>query len=225
MNQTIRGPLASWPARLAGFALVATTLGAVCGERGADGTVRHLTADGAVVTDSTEAYRGLDYPLDGEKYRKWVVAQRSLDAIPDFTIPTRVSLRNFTEDDVDATADWLERDDRARVALESADLSAKDFVRTSVALEQLVASMAVNPVRFRDLPAGNAEIVTRDPGFRRTFDARRVRVVGDDSDSDDDGDGVAERRVRGDDSDAGDSDGNGKGRGKHKGKGRGQGKH
>lgn len=220
MNQTIRGPLASWPARLAVLALVGTTLGAVCGERGADGTVKHLTADGAVVVDSTEAYRGLDYPLDGEKYRKWVVAQRSLDAIPGFTIPTRVSLRNFTEDDVDTTADWLEHDERARAALESADLSAKDFVRTSVALEQLVASMAVNPVRFRDLPAGNAAVVTGDPGFRQTFDARRVRVV-DDADTEEAG----ERSVRGEDSDHGDSEGKGKGRGKHKGKGRGRGGH
>ncbi|MEO5569242.1 MAG: hypothetical protein ABIR92_12165, partial [Gemmatimonadaceae bacterium] len=211
------------------FALTCMTMAGSCDSKREDpATITRLTADGNVIVDSTPA-QALKYSLDGEKYGKWVVAQRELDAIPNLSIPTRVSLNRFTDDDVKYSADWLDNHDRARLALKSADISARDYVLTSVALEQLVASMRTSgPIRFRELPPGNAEFIGQQSGFRQTFDARRVRVVGDgtgdarDSDArDSDGKDSDAKDSDGKDSDGKDSDARKGKRGKAKGKNKG----
>ena len=228
MKRLIGSSAMQWPARLALGGLVSVTLAASCDDKREEpATITRLTADGHVIMDSTPPHPALKYSLDGEKYGKWVVAQRALDSIPNLTVPTRVSLGNFTEDDVDAAADWLDDHEQARAAFRRADISAKDYVRTSVALEQLVATMSASPpVRLIGVPPENVAFISRQAGFRETFDARRVRVVGsagDDADSDSDSESDSGARAAGARDVDSDSDGrNGKAKAKGRGKAKGK---
>lgn len=224
----MRSAAIRWSARFGLAGLVGVTMAASCdSKREEPATITRLTADGHVIVDSTPARPALNYSLDGEKYSKWLVAQRALDSIPDLTVPTRVSLANFTEDDVENAADWLDDHEGAKVAFRRADISAKDYVRTSVALEQLVATMGASPtVRLTGVPPENTEFISRQTGFRESFDTRRVRVVGDaNDDSDSDGDSDSGARAAGGRQVDSDSDGrNGKGKAKGRGKAKAKGK-
>lgn len=189
--------------KLTALGLVGLTMAAKCGDgKAGDATVTRLS-DGQVRTgDSAFEFSGLSHTIDRDDYVKWLAAQQALDGIPDLTVPTRVSLRNFTESDIKLAADALEANPRAKLAIRSADLSVEDYVRTSVAFEQAMASLAVvSPTRFRDLPRENIDLVNREgAAFRRTWDARRFRVVDDrrdgSADSDGDSDGESDARAR-----------------------------
>ena len=235
------GPV-RWAINGAGLALVGLIMmGAKCGDaKPGDATVTRLS-DGQVLTaDSLHEYSALNHEIDREDYVKWLAAQRALDAIPNLVVPTRVSLRNFTDRDIKQAADVLEADPRAKLAIRSADLGIEDYVRTSVAFAQAMASLAtVSPARFRDLPRQNIDLVNREGAdFRRIWDGRRFRVVDDrrldDADSDKADSDARDSDNRGSDKgssdaqkrDGRDSDGDsekGKNKGKDKGKKNGRG--
>jgi hypothetical protein len=115
--------------------------------------------DGAVVGD-TSSYEGIDYELTSDNYRRWTVANALLDSMgisPD----TRISTRDPSDDEIEDVIDAIENDERARAALDSADISAKDYVLTTIALAQ--SWDAVNrPGMVVDAPSRNIALVREE---------------------------------------------------------------
>lgn len=183
--------------RVAGAVLLGSLLLAGCdrAEGLTDGDVTRTDVAGDVATDSSE-FPALGYEITSERYRQWLLAQRALDQIPGLELEG-VRLRGFREDDMDRVEDQLEDDPRAKVAIQGAGMTVRDYVRTSVALEQSMAAAAgALPIRASELPRENVALLSGaddDAEFERTWNARRVRVVeadsrdrvaGDDGDSD-----------------------------------------
>jgi hypothetical protein len=78
----------------------------------------------------------LNYEVTPERYRRWVAAQRALDAIPGISAPPPLDPFRVTDAEVDRAVGYLESDERARAALARAGVSARDYVLTSIALDQ-----------------------------------------------------------------------------------------
>jgi hypothetical protein len=168
-------------ARLLAAALMVVLAGAKCGDEDAS-TVRRLTADGDVVLDSAGLRDVQRLPVDAGLYARWVVAQRELDAIDGFTVPTAVDLHRFDDDDIARAAAFLNDDDRAHAALRRAEISADEFVRTSVALAQFVATAeAAPPSVSGPVSASSGAVAPSRAEVEQTYAAARVRVVGADS--------------------------------------------
>jgi hypothetical protein len=132
--------------------------------------------DSAVVSD-TSTYEGIDYELTSDNYRRWTVANALLDSMgiaPD----TRISTRDPSDDEIDDVINAIEDDERARVALDSADISAKDYVLTTIALAQ--SWDAVNrPGTVVDAPVRNLALVREE--VSKTISTRPTsRYVDDD---------------------------------------------
>lgn len=92
-----------------------------------------------------------DYEVTDERYRQWVAAQRALDALPDLPPPPRLDTWRVTQGDIDRAVGYLEGQPRAREALARAGLSARDYVLTTVALDQALV-VAGGPSRARAAP-------------------------------------------------------------------------
>jgi hypothetical protein len=87
----------------------------------------------------------LNYEVTADRYQRWLAAQRALDAIPGLSEPPALDPTRFTDTDVDRAVQYLESDARARAALARAGVSARDYVLTTLALDQaLVASASAS---------------------------------------------------------------------------------
>jgi YmgG-like glycine-zipper protein len=121
----------------AAIPLALTVLGACRGGRSeADTTVAAGDA-GAIEVDA------LNYEVTPERYQRWVAAQGALDAIQGLREPPTLDPARFSEADVNRAVQYLESDPRSRAALARAGVSARDYVLTTLALDQaLVAATA-----------------------------------------------------------------------------------
>jgi glycine zipper 2TM protein len=134
----------------------------------------------------------LNYEVTPERYRRWVAAQGALDAIQGLREPPALDPTRFSEADVNRAVQYLESDPRSRAALARAGVSARDYVLTTLALDQaLVASASTGAgvsagaaapraadrssantpgrtaaprtrTRYRNLPPRNSEFVERN---------------------------------------------------------------
>ena len=90
--------------------------------------------------DGGDEFVPVDYELTSETYKKWLVAQENLkrdagDA--DLGLPAqRVLLTNPSSGSIDSVVDELESVEQTREAIESADLSVRDYVLATLALYQ-----------------------------------------------------------------------------------------
>jgi hypothetical protein len=121
------------------FAAIPLVLAAVVGScRGgqSQGDTSAAAGDaGAIEVDA------LNYEVTQDRYRRWVAAQGALDAIQGLPEPPTLDPSRVTAADVSRAVQYLESDARARAALARAGLSARDYVLTTLALDQaLVAS-------------------------------------------------------------------------------------
>jgi hypothetical protein len=120
----------------AAIPLALATLVGACGGGGSQSDTSAAGGDaGPIEVDA------LSYEVTPDRYRRWLAAQRSLDAIQDLPAPPTLDPSRFTQADVDRAVRYLESDPRARAALARAGVSARDYVLTTLALDQaLVAS-------------------------------------------------------------------------------------
>jgi hypothetical protein len=99
-------------------------------------------SDGIPLT--ANSYLPADYRLTSELYRKWLVAQENLNrevGSADRVLSTsRISVTQPSPARISAVVTRLEQNQRTRRAIESAGLSVRDYVLTTVALYQ-----ALNP--------------------------------------------------------------------------------
>lgn len=129
--------------------------------------------------------------ITSEKYAKWVQAQQNLDRTATdadmVSAQDRLGIRRATRGAVDSAVARLEQNERTRQAIESAGLSVRDYVITSLALSQaFVASNPEGRATVPGIPSGNLELIKANRGdFERHRNAARFRVVDDrDTDSD-----------------------------------------
>jgi hypothetical protein len=116
-------------------------------------------SDGIPLT--ANSYLPVDYELTSELYRKWLVAQENLDGEvgdADRVLATsRISVTQPTPERINALVSGLERNDRTRRAIESAGLSVRDYVLTTIALYQ--ALQPPSRVSVAQLHPRNVEFV------------------------------------------------------------------
>ena len=87
----------------------------------------------------------LKYEVTPDRYRRWVAAQRALDAIPGIPAPPTLDPWRVTEAEIDRSVRYLESDARSRAALARAGVSARDYVLTTIALDQALVVAAQPP--------------------------------------------------------------------------------
>jgi hypothetical protein len=122
--------------RFAAIPLVLAALVGACGGGRSEGDTSAAAGDtGPIEVDA------LNYEVTPDRYQRWVAAQRALDAIQGLPEPPRLDPSRFSEADVNRAVAYLESDARSRAALARAGVSARDYVLTTLALDQaLVAS-------------------------------------------------------------------------------------
>lgn len=140
---------------------------------------------------SANSFLPVDYELTSELYRKWLVAQENLDRDVGRTDPvltsSRISVIQPTPERIDAVVSRLERSERTRRAIESAGLSVRDYVLTTVAMYQ--ALQPPGRVTVAQLRPGNVEIVSRNRAeIIRIRNASQFQIAVDDQDTDEDDD-------------------------------------
>jgi hypothetical protein len=125
---------------LVGRALLGAALlvAGACGGGDEQGGAAAGAADSAAVV-------ALDYEVTPERYQRWVAAQRALDAIPGMPAPPRIDPLRLDDAQVRRAVEYLEGDPRARAALARAGISARDYVLTTVALDQALVSATAPP--------------------------------------------------------------------------------
>jgi hypothetical protein len=170
--------LRAWSRIVLGAALVVS---GACG-----GGERGGTAGGDAATGEVAA---LDYEVTPDRYQRWVAAQRALDATPNLPAPPKIDPMRFGEADIRRAVEYLESDPRARAALARAGISARDYVMTTVALDQaLVAAAASQPpsaAASATTPGAGASLPTKGSGAvavaatpAAAFTPSRPRVTG-----------------------------------------------
>lgn len=189
-------------ARVSTLAFVAAlglaVTGARCGDDRAD-----VSGGDVLLSDST--YRGIDYTVSSEAYKKWLVADAALDRVS-VENPVRLDVRRVTDDDVDRVVKSLEAQPQAVTAIESADLEVRDFVLTTIALAQSWDAVNRPSVPVTGLSPATLALMREQGALRTRPSARFI----DDGDSDSDGDS----EVRRDDKDSESERGRGRGRGR-----------
>jgi hypothetical protein len=144
-----------------------------CGDRG--GTAASDTAAGEVAA--------LDYEVTPDRYQRWVGAQQALDAIPDLPAPPKIDPMRLDQQAIQRAVEYLEGDPRSRAALARAGISARDYVLTTVALDQALVTAsggAAAPAAGASRPASSATPPTAarsQPGASAPPRAR-LRVTG-----------------------------------------------
>jgi hypothetical protein len=121
-----------------------TLLGAALLVAGACGGGDEQGGAAAGAADSG-AVAALDYEVTPERYQRWVAAQRALDAIPGMPAPPRIDPLRLDDAELRRAVEYLEGDPRARAALARAGISARDYVLTTVALDQALVSATAPP--------------------------------------------------------------------------------
>ena len=149
----------------------AMLLATACG-----GDERGSTAGG----DAAEV-AALDYEVTPERYQRWVAAQQALDAIPGLPAPPKIDPMRLGDAEIRRAVEYLEGDTRASAALARAGISARDYVLTTVAIDQalVTTSTAPSPVASTPAagtPAGGAGRPT--PSAPRTGAVSRPRISG-----------------------------------------------
>ena len=167
---------------------------------------------GDVVQDSV-SYAALDYEISSDRYNQWLRAQAALDSVG-VDASERIDVRNVSDGDVDRVVRSLDTQANAKAAIESADMSVRDFVLTTVALAQSWDAVNRPGTRVVGISPTNIDFLRTRQGSDAV--TRPTRFVRDDSDSDSDGrdsdsDG---NRGRGKDKDKDKKDKPGKGRGR-----------
>ena len=102
---------------------------------------RALTYDGAILTTSGGEVelsdgRKLPFSVSSERYRAWDAAQQGLDRGTADRLGDILEPLSPSEESIDRAVSFLESDMSARTAIENAGISVRDFVMTTVALEQ-----------------------------------------------------------------------------------------
>jgi hypothetical protein len=123
-----------WSSIAVGAALVAAS---ACGGGDGGGTASGDAAVGEVAA--------LDYEVTPDRYQRWVAAQKALDATPNLPAPPKIDPMRFGEPEIRRAVEYLEGDPRARAALARAGISARDYVLTTVALDQALVATAAPP--------------------------------------------------------------------------------
>jgi hypothetical protein len=80
----------------------------------------------------------LAYEITSERYRQWEAARRALRA-QRISLSMRIDPMRVTEADIQRAVDFFERNGKARRAIEGTGLSVRDYVLTTLALEQQMA--------------------------------------------------------------------------------------
>jgi hypothetical protein len=140
-----------WVSAAAVVAVV--VMGGACNRGGRSGTDSAAVAGdaGPIEVDA------LNYEVTPDRYRRWVAAQRALDATPGLPDPPRLDPTRFGERDISRAVQYLESDARARAALARAGISARDYVLTSLAIDQaLVVSASTTSGASRVSSGGRA---------------------------------------------------------------------
>jgi hypothetical protein len=144
--------------RLAPLALIAIL--AACGGRSnsdsgdVDTALLHRAGGDVVLANGGR----LPYEITNERYRQWEAARRALRAAR-ISLSMRVDPLRVSEAEIQRAVDFFERNGKARRAIEGTGISVRDYVLTTLALEQ---QMAVASGRWsaRDRPrAPSAPVV------------------------------------------------------------------
>lgn len=167
-------------------------------------------SDGDVLRDSS--YAAIDYALTSDNYKKWVAAQQALDSAGIRPIE-RIDVRSVSDDDIDRVTGSLESQPPARAAIESAGLSVRDFVLTTIALAQSWDAVNGPSARVLGVRPENLEFLRTQAVGDSIVRARPGAAWIDDSPS-------AGGADSDDDSDSERGHGIGKGRNKNKNKGK-----
>ena len=138
-------------------------LGAALAVSGACGKGEHGgTAGGDAATGEVAA---IDYEVTPDRYQRWVSAQQALDATPNLPAPPKIDPLRLGEPEIRRAVEYLEGDPRARAALARAGISARDYVMTTVALDQaLVAASASPPSPAAPLSAAGVRSAAKGSG-------------------------------------------------------------
>jgi hypothetical protein len=80
----------------------------------------------------------LDYEITSDRYRQWETARRALRAAK-ISLTMRLDPLHVRESDIQTAVGFFERNGRARRAIEATGLSVRDYVLTTIALEQQMA--------------------------------------------------------------------------------------
>ena len=122
----------------------------------------------------------LDYEVTPDRYMRWVGAQQALDAIPGLPAPPKIDPVRLDEDAIRRAVEYLEEDPRARAALARAGISARDYVLTTVALDQALVAAASSPPEASGASAPGAPAAPAATSGSRSTPSRgaRPRVTG-----------------------------------------------
>jgi hypothetical protein len=147
------------------YLVLGTALVAACGGENQRGTAGGDTAAGDVAA--------LNYEVTPDRYRRWVAAQQALDAIPEMPAPPAIDPMRLDETQVRRAVEYLEGNAQARAALARAGVSARDYVLTTVALDQALVTASARPAPSQGAadatrpPAASSRPATQAPGSQR----------------------------------------------------------
>lgn len=80
----------------------------------------------------------LAYEITSDRHRQWETARRALRA-QKISLTMRLDPLRVTESDIQHAVDFFERNGKARRAIEATGMSVRDYVLTTLALEQQMA--------------------------------------------------------------------------------------
>ncbi|MFN2567205.1 MAG: hypothetical protein ABR499_19595 [Gemmatimonadaceae bacterium] len=82
--------------------------------------------------------RRLPYEITSDRYRQWEAARRALRA-QRISLTMRLDPLRVTEAEIERAVSFFERNGKARRTIENAGMSVRDYVLTTIALEQQMA--------------------------------------------------------------------------------------
>ena len=123
-----------------------------------------LVRGGAAPADGARVRDAVDYALDAQRFERFQAATRNLARLPDDRSAFVRRTGGYQVDDpndIEQAVRRIEGDSDARRLITGAGLTVRDFVLTTLALGQALAAAdaAAGPIRFRNVPAANAEFL------------------------------------------------------------------
>ena len=122
----------------------------------------------------------IPYEITSERYREWEAARRALRAAK-ISLTMRLDPLHVSQSDIDRAVNFFEGNGRARRAIEGAGISVRDYVLTTIALEQQMA-VANGKWGAREQPTAPAtpvaprESISAELSRDSAREAARVRV-------------------------------------------------
>jgi hypothetical protein len=150
-------------ARRAVLAAAVATAAVAAGCGGGRGGNDTATATGDAGPIEVDA---LSYEVTPDRYQRWLAAQQALDAISGLPEPPALDPARFSEADIDRAVRYFESDTRARAALARAGVSARDYVLTSLALDQALVASAATRSGTAGSPSASSGGTPPAPGAR-----------------------------------------------------------